>query len=60
MDSGCLELSENIWFEWSKRPYSGVKIKWGVTLEDGWTECEDNMFKIRLEFWKQHSQKRRS
>ena len=60
MDSGCHELAEYIWFEGSKRPYSGVEIKWGMTPEDGRTECEDTMFKMGLEFWKQISQKKRS
>ena len=42
MDRGCHKLSENIWFMWSKRSYSGDKR--GVTLVDNGRrtmECED-------------------
>ena len=43
VDSGCHQLSENIWFMWSKMSYSG-------DMEG----CHD--VKIGLEFWKQNSQ----
>ena len=26
VDSGCHKLSENIWFVWSRTPYSGEKV----------------------------------
>ena len=38
MDSGCHKLSENIWFMWSKRSYSGDKVgceSCTRTMDDG-------------------------
>ena len=47
------ELSENIWFEWSKTSYSGEKVGCDACpLTDGRRNV-----KIGPEFWKQNSQK---
>ena len=55
VDSGCHKLSENIWFVWSKRSYSGQKV--------GCDDCDththghtDGNVKIELESSKQDSQ----
>ena len=45
VDSGCHKLSENIWFVWSRTPYSGEKV--------GCDACgrrTDGNVKIGLEF----------
>ena len=54
MDNGWHKLSENIWFVWSKRSYSGDKK--GCHAR-GRTDEPRNV-KIELEFWKQNSQKK--
>ena len=55
MDSGCHKLSENIWFVWSKRSYSGEKVECHVC--DGWTDGHTHgNVKIELESPKQNSQ----
>ena len=53
MDRGCHKLSENIWFVWCKRSYSGDKR--GVTLVDNGRrtmECEDRARLLETEFAK--------
>ena len=54
VDSGCHQLSENIWFVWSKMSYSGDM--------EGCHACgrtdDGRNVKIELEFWKQNSQKK--
>ena len=52
MNRGCHKLSENIWFVWYKRSYSGDKK--GCHAR-GRTDEQRNV-KIGLEFWKQNSQ----
>ena len=49
VDSGCHKLSENIWFVWSRTPYSGEKV--GCDACPRTTECED-----RARILKQNSQ----
>ena len=50
--SGCHELSENIWFVWSKISYSALaETMWDVTLCDAWTkECEDKASILKAGF----------
>ena len=48
MDSGCHKLSENIWFLWCKRSYSGDKK--GCHARGRTTNNGRNV-KIELEFW---------
>ena len=55
MDHGWHKLSENIWFVWSKRSYSGDKRGCHAC---GRTDGRPRNVKIELEFWKQNSQKR--
>ena len=53
VDSGCHKLSENIWFVWSRTPYSGEKVGCDACPRtDRRTDCED-----RARFLKQNSQK---
>ena len=54
MDRGCHKLSENIWFLWSKRSYSGDKK--GCDARGQRTTDNGRNVKIELEFWKQNSQ----
>ena len=53
VDSGCHQLSENIWFVWSKMSYSGDME--GCHACARTTDGQRNV-KIGLEFWKQNSQ----
>ena len=53
MDHGWHKLSENIWFVWSKRSYSGDKKGCdarGQRTTDGRTECEDRARILETEF----------
>ena len=50
MDSGCHKLSENIWFVWSGRSYSGEKVGCHACPR---TDGRRNV-KIGLEFRKQN------
>ena len=48
------ELSENIWFVWSKTSYCGENVGCHAC---GRTDNGRRNVKIELEFWKQNSQK---
>ena len=52
VDSGCHQLSENIWFVWSKMSYSGDMegCHACVRRTDGRTECEDSARILETEF----------
>ena len=51
VDKGCRKLSENIWFVWSKRSYSGQKVGCHAhTRRHGQTECEDRARILETEF----------
>ena len=52
MDHGWHKLSENIWFVWSKRSYSGDKKGCHARgrRTDGHTECEDRARILETEF----------
>ena len=50
MDSGCHKLSENIWFLWCKRSYSGDKKGCHARGQRRTTNNGRNV-KIELEFW---------
>ena len=43
MDSGCHELSENVWFVWSNTPYSGFKWRYYQCVT---TKREDRAFDL--------------
>ena len=50
MDRGGLKLSENIWFVWSKRSYSGDKKGCHARGQRRTTECEDRARILETEF----------
>ena len=55
VDSGCHQLSENIWFVWSKMSYSGdMEGCHACARTDGQrtTECEDRARILETEFAK--------
>ena len=55
VDSGCHQLSENIWFVWSKMSYSG-DMEGCHACARTTTDNDGRNVKIELEFWKQNLQ----